>query len=191
MPSESSFEEFCHHRALLSWIGHTIPDLLCRNNEMVQATKQTFSKNPKRDFNAGVKLSKGNFGHGLSYCMLDEQTLHMRCYADASFASNNDPLSQVWFLEIIYNGFNQRHVLDYQSRKARKVVQCAFGAEVVAFIEAFDVAFQISTDLKGTHGKDFDLFRSMDSLQLFDALTKGRGTDEHGLMIEILATRQF
>lgn len=60
-------------------------------------------------------------------------------------------------------------------------------AEVFAFVDAFDAAFLIAADLKQTHGVDLQLFMYTDWLQLFDASSKERRTDEWRLMIDILA----
>lgn len=48
----------------------------------------------------------------------------------------------------------------------------------------------MEVDLKYTHGKAFDLFMFTDSLQQFDALSKGKRTEERRLMIDIFAVRQ-
>lgn len=69
-------------------------------------------------------------------------------------------------------------------------MRSALAAKVFAFIDAFHTAFLIATDLKQTHGEDFDPFMFTDSLQLFDALTEGRRTDERMLMNDILAAHQ-
>lgn len=158
---------------------------------MARVTKQTFSKNQKLGINAGVNLGERNSCNELPYCDLFEETLLMQYYAGSSFASNYLLLSQVWFLVMLCSGFKQRHVLDYQSQKSRRVVRSALVSEVFAFTEPSDVDFQTSTDLKGTLGKYFDLFKSMDSMQLFNALTKGRRTDKNKQMIDILATLQL
>lgn len=64
-------------------------------------------------------------------------------------------------------------------------------AEVYAFVEAFDAAHLIATDLKRNRVKIFQLFMYTNSLQLYDTITGGRRTDERRLMIDIIATCQL
>lgn len=82
------------------------------------------------------------------------------------------------------------HILDCQSKKARRVVRSAMDAEVYAIVEVFDAAYLIAEDLKMTHETGLNLFMYTDSLQLFVALTRGSAISERRLMIDILAPRQ-
>lgn len=66
------------------------------------------------------------------------------------------------------------HVLDYASRKSRRVVQSIMGGDMCAFIDAFDVAFAVAADLRSITSHLLDSAFSTDSRQLFDALVKGK-----------------
>lgn len=58
-------------------------------------------------------------------------------------------------------------------------------------MEAFDAAYLIEEDLKPTDGGSFDrLFMYISSMQVFDALTRGKRTDERRSMIDVFAARQ-
>lgn len=83
-----------------------------------------------------------------------------------------------------------RNILDYQSRKSRLFVWYAMAAEVYAFVETFDAGCLISKDHKMTHGCRYDLIMYTDLLQLYDALTRGKCTDEKRFMMDSLEVRQ-
>lgn len=98
IPSDTSFEQFRSYRALFSWIGHARPDLLVRDKKMAQVTKQSFSDQTVWNYNTAVNIAKRNLSQGLVYCFLDKATVHIMCYADALFASNDNLSSQVGFI---------------------------------------------------------------------------------------------
>lgn len=103
----TSFEKFRLHRALLSWIGHTRPYLLVRANKISKVAKQTFSTQTVNEFNTAVKLAKRNSKKVLVYGILEKVTVHIRCYADASFAFNDNLSSQVGFIVVLCESIDQ------------------------------------------------------------------------------------
>lgn len=78
--------------------------------------------------------------------------MHIRCYADAPFASNDDISSQIVFIIVLCDSLDQSHIIEYRIHKSRKVVRSALAAEVSAFVDAFDAAFFVAADLKKPMG---------------------------------------
>lgn len=70
------------------------------------------------------------------------------------------------------------------------VLRLTVAADMYAFLKAFHVAFLSVEDAIKIHGRELDLYMYTDFLQLFDALTIGKKTEEKRLMMYILAARQ-
>lgn len=59
----------------------------------------------------------------LKYSKLYKYSLNLRVYADASFATNDDLSSQLGYIVLLCDRFNCCHVMDYVSRKSRRIVR--------------------------------------------------------------------
>lgn len=185
------FKELRKHKALFSWVSHTRPDKVCCSNEMAQITNQTYTKESIRDMKAEIIILKNSLNTCLTYRQQDNDTAPVWCYADASFATNDDLMSQIGCLIMLCDDSEACHVFDFQSRKLKRVVTLAVVTETYAFVEAFDVTYLTIKDLSMTHEVAFKLYMYTDSLQLFNALTRGKRAERRRLMIDILAVRQI
>ena len=58
----------------------------------------------------------------LKYLMLDMDSLHIRVYSDASFASNEDSNSQLGYIIRLAEGEENVQVLTYCSKKSKRIV---------------------------------------------------------------------
>lgn len=143
-----------------------------------------------RELNRGIRILKETPNLALFHAPLDGKSLEIRVYADASFSSNDDLSSQVGFIILLCHGYNKCHIIDYSSYKSRRTVKSVMGAEVCAFIDAFDKSFMMSADLSELLSTSLRIMIYTDSKQLFDAMTKGRRTTEKRLATEISAARQ-
>lgn len=190
VPSNATFADFRRHRALFSWINNTRPDLVCYSNRAAQVTEKTFGKDKINELNRGIKEAKSRELKSLRYPPLELESVHLRIYADASFSSNDDLSSQLGWIILLCDEANNCHVLDFSSKKSKRIVRSIMGGEVCAFVDAFDYAFMMMKDLNTMLGKVIPIFMFTDSKQLFDALTKGKRTTEKRLMIDILSARQ-
>lgn len=190
LPTDASFEDFRRTRALFSWLIHTRPDVACLANKSAQVTPLTFSNDKIQDLNKGIRRVSSTPRRGLTYKPLDQKTVHLRVYADASHATNDDLSSQLGYLILLADASNACHVIDYASRKSRRVVRSIMGGETCALLDAFDAAFAVSADLKMALGRELYIAMFTDSKQLFDALVRGKRTTERRLMIEIHSVRQ-
>lgn len=84
---------------------------------MAQVTKKTFSVRTTQEFNNAVRFTKERMRQRFTYVAFDKATLHPRCYADASFASSDDLLSQLGFIVALCFSLERGHIFDYQSHK--------------------------------------------------------------------------
>lgn len=62
--------------------------------------------------------------------------------------------------------------------------------EISAFMDVFDAAYMVSTDLKTSLGSVIPLFMFTDSKKLLDSVTRGKRITEKQLMIYISAAHQ-
>jgi len=126
----------------------------------------------------------------LMYAPLDKETLHLRVYANASFASNDDLSSQMRYIVLLCDGHSRCHVMTYSSRKSIRVVKSIMAGEVYAFADAFDAACVIKHDLERMDDEHLPLVMLKDSKQMFDAITRASHTTGKRLMIDVAAARE-
>lgn len=119
-----------------------------------------------------------------------QRLLHVRVYADASFAGNDYLSSQLGFIVLLCDKHDYEHILDYSSKKSKRVVRSILGGEVYAFADGFERAFMLRHDLQTIYRKKIPLHILTDSLQMFDVITKASSTTERRLMIYIEAARE-
>ncbi|CDF36767.1 unnamed protein product [Chondrus crispus] len=190
IPMDASFERFRSYRSVLAWIGYTRPDALCAINKAAQVTEKTFGIEKLKSFNCTVKHLKGTHSRCLNFYPLQKDSLHMRVYTDASFAGNDDLSSQLGFIILLCDTSDRAHILEYSSRKSKRVVRSILGGDVYAFASGFDRAFILRHDLETIFGMKIPLHMLTDSLQMFDVITKGSSTTEKRLMIDIASARE-
>lgn len=81
---------------------------------------------------------------GILYRKLERASLEIRSYEYASLESNDDLSSQLGYVVLFCDAAGVAQVLDYSSRKLRRVASLIMEAEVVAFVEEFDYSYMIS-----------------------------------------------
>lgn len=190
LPIDCEFKLFRSARASLAWIGLTRPDLCYTINRCAQITPEIFTEKTIKEYNSAVKMLQKTSKVKLVYPRLDQDTLHLRVFADASFANNFDYSSQLGFIICLCDDENHFHILDFGSKKCKRVVRSILGGEVYAFAEAFDRAIMIRYDLEAIYKTEIPLQMFTDSLQMFNVITKGSATTERRLMIDIFAARE-
>lgn len=190
MPTDITYDEFVSVRASFAWLAHSRPDLCAAINRAAQVSSKTFSRRHVQELNKAIKYARSTADLVLSYRPLDRTTLHLRVYADASFASNDDNSSQLGFVILLCDAVDRCHVLAYSSKKSRRVVRSIMAGEVYAFANAFDEAFIIKYDLERLYKQPVPLTMLTDSKQLFDVITRASHTTEKRLMIDIAAARE-
>lgn len=142
------------------------------------------------EINQGIRHVASTTRRGFVYKPLDVDTVHLRVYADASHATNDDLSSQIGYLVLPADASNASHIIDYSSRESRRVVCPIMGRGICAFLGAFDAAFSITADMPAMLDRKLSINIFADSKQLFDAIVKGKMTNKRRIMIEITSARQ-
>lgn len=190
LPRKAPFDSFVRARACFAWLGHSRPDLCCAINRAAQVTERTYNDRHVSELNKAMRYASETANLVLSYGRLDRKTLHLRAYADASFATNDDNSSQLGYIVLLADASNRCHVLSYASRKSRRVVRSIMAGEIYAFADAFDKAFVIKYDLERIYRQHLPLVMLTDSKQMFDVITRASHTTEKRLMIDVAAARE-
>ena len=164
IPQEASFACFRSYRSVLAWIGCTRPDALCAINKAAPVTEKTFGTEKLKSFNRTVKHLKGTHSRCFPFSPLKKDFLNMRVYTDASFAGNDNLSSQLGFVILLCDSSDRAHILEYSSRKSKRVVRSILGGEVYAFASGFDRVFILRHDLETIFRMKIPLHMLTDSL---------------------------
>ena len=138
---DCTFSDFRSLGYKLAWITHTRPELSCAVNMAAQVTEKTFSLDDIKELNRVVVHIRKTPSQKLTYVKLDKDSLRIKVYADSSFANNKDNSSQIGYIILLVDKFNTCNILNYSSRKSRRVTRSVFGGELYAFADAFDRAY--------------------------------------------------
>lgn len=133
------------------------------------------SKSP----DAGIKIPK-----------LDLDTTSLVVFSDAGLAGNFDLSSQIGFVIALVDGNGKANLLDYSSRKCRRITHSSLAGEIMALTAGFDAAFAIRHDLERITNRTFPLQVMTDSKGLFDMVTKSSYSAERSLMIDLATIRE-
>jgi hypothetical protein len=111
-------------------------------------------------------------------------------YSDASYANNPDGSSQIGYIIFLCDTTGACQPLFWSSKKSKRVTISCLGSETMALADAFDFAFSIRHDLQNKTQLQIPINILIDSLYLFDVLTKASTTSEKRLMIDLTAAKE-
>ena len=131
----------------------------------------------------------------LSFQQINElQNASLVCFSNASFANLKCSGSQVGLL-VFLQGRNGKYILlDWRSRKLKRVVKSTFSAEILALQEAIEAAIMIKTMFCAilnvdAHTQILPIKSVTDSTTLNNAVYSTKSLTETRLKIEICAIR--
>ena len=110
-------------RAQLTWLTHARPDVCTIANMLAQFTTNSFDIKHVKEYNSTVKYLKKTARQGLFMQQIDKESLHLRIYADASFANNSDYTSQIGYIVFLADKTGKCNRFRYASYKSRRVYQ--------------------------------------------------------------------
>jgi hypothetical protein len=186
----ASFTDFHSHRAKVSWICHSRPEVCYFANTSAQVTARTFSPVKVKSFNAVLESLRKTADRKLLFQNLNTNTLRIVAYSDASFANNADLSSQLGFVIFLSDASRKCNVINYRSYKSRRVTRSVLVGEILAFADAFDCAYTLRKDIEQMLGRKVPLSLLTDSKSLFDIITNSSSTLEKRLIIDVAAARE-
>lgn len=167
--------------------------MACTVALLAQVTEEMFEKSKKKYIkiiNDTIKRLKDTYDSTLKFPKLDNKSLQLRVYSDASYSNNEDKSSQLGYIIFLMDKHNRCQPLFWSSHKSKRVSRSVLGSETMAFADAFDMAYVIKYDLQLMLGKVIPISMMTDSLSLFDVITKSTITTERRLMIDIKAAKE-
>lgn len=177
-------------RAAASWIYHSRPGICSILNRDYQITEEKFSLNHVKCLNKTIIKLKRTSSTTLKYKMLDIDSIHLRVYTGASFASTEDNSSHVGYIILLTDNYDACHVLAYSSNNSKRVVRSILAGEIFLFKTAFDHAFVLHHDIGRIIGKSIRIAMFTDSEQLFNLITIASNATDKRLIVEITAAKE-
>jgi hypothetical protein len=143
-----------------------------------------------KDLNKRLGWQLDNSTRGLTFVRLDENSLQLLVFTDASFANNKDLSSQIGYVVVLADNTNSANILHWSSLKCKRVTRSVLASELYAMVQGFDIGASIKTTIEKALGIDLPLIVCTDSKSLYDCLVRLGTTAEKRLMIDVMCLRQ-
>lgn len=186
------YTSFASNRAKLAWLVYARPDICAVIAKVAQITNRMYQKDPAFFTDVLQKILRRVQTTPLTlfYPRLDKDTVFVRCYADASFATNEDGSSQLGHIIVLMDASNRFSIIKFRSGKSYRVAHSAMAAEAFSLSEAFDAGFVVKTELERLLKRPVALQLLTDSKQCFDTISFSSRTKEQRLQLDLAAARQ-
>lgn len=181
--------EFVTQRARGAYIASVArPDLsfgFAQASQVIEPDKTAAIK-----MNKHIARSKANADIQLKFVPVDQKSLRLAVFSDASFASNQDLSSQLGYIIAIADNHGNANIIHYQSIKSKRVTKSVLASELFAAVHAFDVASTLRVTLNNIFDRSIPLVLYTDSKSLFDSIVGMNSTTEKRLLIDLSLLRE-
>lgn len=126
----------------------------------------------------------------LRFVRLDMDSLRIVTISDSSFNNAGNNYSQMGYLILLVDGNNNANIIQYSSKKCRRVTRSVMAAELLALVSAFDDAFFLQHTLDEILGYKIPIDSYIDSRTTFNCVAKNGPTMEKRLQIDAAALRE-
>lgn len=109
---------------------------------------------------------------GLDFVKLDLDTTRLVLITDASFANARDMKSQIRYLILIVDAYNNCNIVRFGSNLCKRVARSVMAAQLFALVLGFDYAFMVKYLLADMSERDFSLEVLVDWKTVFDIVAK-------------------
>ena len=163
MDEAADYKAFRSVRAKLAWLVNSRPEICCAVAKLAQVREGDYGVENVKAANQVIKYVLNNAEKGIAIPKLDMNTLSIEVYTDASLANNSDLSSQLGYVIALRHVNGNCNIVDYSSRKCRRVTHSSLAGEILAFTAGFDAAFILKHDLHHILGKRIQLIMKTDS----------------------------
>lgn len=182
--------EFVSERAKVQYIGiSTRPDLCAATQLLATAALDPKKEDYKKMKNI-IERAKQTSSVGLKYVPLDQESLQLMLFTDASFANCANLKSQIGFILVLADKFGSANIIHYGSSRCRRVTRSVMAAEIHGLIYGFDNAYVVGEMLHEILEKKIPINGYVDSRTLFNVVAKSSATLEKRLQIDVHALRE-
>lgn len=168
----------------------TSPDCLEAVKISTQTTAASFKPTHIKTINKTVAQARTFFKLGLSFPSEHFSTLHSVAYSDASFATNEDPSSQLGFMILPVDGAGKECILNFANPKSKRLVRYIIGTQIFSFADALDEVLMLCPDLRTLFRCSLPLPALTDRLSFLSILIRSNTTTEQQLLIYLQAARE-
>jgi len=116
-----SQEALVKTRALLQYIGPCKRPDIFASIQLLASEVSTPTSERYKKMSKVVKWCRNTSGIGLNFVPLDQETMRLALFIDASFPNARNLKSQLGFLVVLMDGKNNANILHYGSASCRKV----------------------------------------------------------------------
>lgn len=190
MKLDATFNEFRSVRAKLAWICNTQADVMYAVMKIAKVKEGTFGEKSVKMVNKVIPHTMKDTKVGIEVPQLDIKSTSIVIFTDAAQANNDDLSSQIGYIVALQDKHGSANILEYSSRKCRRVTHSSLAGEIMAFSTGFDTGFSIKHDLETMTRRRFPLYMLTDSKGHFDMVTRNSYSTELRLMIDMAAIRE-
>lgn len=139
-------------------------------------TKRAFTKRKILEIKKDIKAAKNSIELWLMYYKLKKDTLQLCASVDASFASNDDLLSQQSCTILMCNDSNAYPVIKYSKMKPHGVVRSIMVGEIYSVLKSFDASSIFAFDFSKLFDVIIPIHMFIDGKTLFGVMKKDKQT---------------
>jgi len=147
-------------------------------------------ENDAKSLNKRLSWQIENADRGLKFVKLDQKTLQLLVFTDASFANNKDLSSQIGYVIILTDATKRANIVHWSSVKCKRVTRSVLASELYGMAHGFDIGVAIKATVDRILQIDLPLILVTDSKSLYDCLVRLGTTQEKRLMIDVMCLRQ-
>jgi len=186
-------EQYITQRARAAYIATVChPQVAFGLSYAAQSTDSIPTKDDVTKLNKCLKWQMDNQDYGLTFVKLDVKTLKLVVFTDSSFANNKDYSSQIGYVIVLADGYNNCNLIHWSSIKCRRVTRSVIASELYAMGHGFDYACVLKHTLDNIlhTSNGIPITICIDSFSLYECLVKLGTTNEKRLMIDLMTIRQ-
>ena len=100
-------------------------------------------ENDAKNLNKRLSWQIENADRGLKFVKLDQKTLQLLVFTDASFANNKDLSSQIGYVIILTDAIKRANIVHWSSVKCKRVTRSVLASELYGMAHGFDIGVAI------------------------------------------------
>ncbi len=184
----TSDEEFSSMRAAVQYIGYSSRPDICSSAQLLATNTPTSSD--KKKLNNLIDYCRSTSQQGLNFIKLDLESCRLALFTDSSFANGSNFKSQLGFIILLVDKFNNCNILHYGSNRCKRVTRSVMAAEIHALIYGFDSAYITKSMMEEILNREIDIEAYVDSRTTFNVIARSAPTLEKRLQIDVFGIRE-
>ena len=182
--------EFFSERAKIQYIANcTRPDL-CAASQLLAIPESKLTDAHYKKMKHLVERCKSTAKTGLKYVPLDDSSLRIMLFTDASFANTHNLKSQIGFVVVLSDKDGKANIIHYGSSRCKRIARSVMAAEILGMIYGFDNAYIAKSMIEEILGCEVPIDCYVDSRTLFNVVARFASTLEKRLQIDVLSLRE-